>query len=217
MVEFYKTVYTCGSGEVIIKKSRFIATVSPAETEEAATQFIESMKKKYWDASHNCSAYVIGTDSPITHCSDDGEPAKTAGRPMLDILTAQNLTNIVVVVTRYFGGTLLGTGGLVRAYQAAVLEGLDQSAIITKQPGIRLMITTDYNYIGKIQYCIGQEQIPIISSEYLTIVKLTVVIPAVKKQEITKKITELTNGSAIFEDLGQIYFGYINHELHLFS
>ena len=115
----YLVVYKGGEGEIVEKKSRFIATVCPVETEEAAVAFINEMKKKYWDARHNCSAFVLGERQEMTRCSDDGEPAQTAGRPMLDVLLREGITNAAVVVTRYFGGVLLGTGGLVRAYQAA--------------------------------------------------------------------------------------------------
>lgn len=118
MTEQYKTVYEGGEGEIVEKKSRFIATVRPVETEEEALAFIEEMKKKYWDARHNCSAYVLGERQELMQCSDDGEPSQTAGKPMMDVLTGAGLTNVAVVVTRYFGGTLLGTGGLVRAYSA---------------------------------------------------------------------------------------------------
>ncbi len=109
-----KCIYTGGEGEITEKKSRFIATVRPAASEEEASAFIAEMKKKYWDARHNCSAFVIGERQEITRCSDDGEPAQTAGRPMLDVLLREDIHNAVVVVTRYFGGVLLGTGGLVR-------------------------------------------------------------------------------------------------------
>ena len=112
-----KTVYAGGEGEIVEKKSRFIATVRPVSSEEEAVAFINEMKKKYWDARHNCSAFVIGDRQEISRCSDDGEPAQTAGRPMLDVLLKEEIHNVCVVVTRYFGGTLLGTGGLVRAYQ----------------------------------------------------------------------------------------------------
>ena len=115
MVEQYKTVYEGGTGEIVEKKSRFIANVRPVETEEEALAFIEEMKKKYWDARHNCSAYILGERQEQMRCSDDGEPSQTAGKPMMDVLDGAGLTNTAVVVTRYFGGTLLGTGGLVRA------------------------------------------------------------------------------------------------------
>lgn len=216
MVETYKTILEGGSGEIVMKKSRFIATVHPVETEEAAIAFIDAMKKKYWDATHNCSAYIIGTKNPIMHCSDDGEPSKTAGRPMLDILMNHALTNLVVVVTRYFGGTLLGTGGLVKAYQSAALEGLSQSKVITKQLGNRIQIVTDYNYIGKIQYYLAQDNIPTLSSEYLDIVKLTVLVPIGLMKGLSQKIAELTNGSAALEENGLVYYALIDNEIRLF-
>ena len=111
MLEKYKIAYEGGQGEIVEKKSRFIATIRPVKTEEEALSFIAEMKKKYWDASHNCSAYVIGERNEIQRCSDDGEPGQTAGRPMLDVLLGEEIHDVCAVVTRYFGGTLLGTGG----------------------------------------------------------------------------------------------------------
>ena len=157
MLKCYKTVYRGSEGEIIEKKSRFIATVRLVESEEEALSFIEEMRKKYWNATHNCYAYVIGERRELVRCSDDGEPSGTAGRPMLDVLLGENLYNTAVVVTRYFGGTLLGTGGLVRAYSRAVQEGLAQSDIIEKIYGAILQIETDYNGLGKIQYLIGEK------------------------------------------------------------
>jgi uncharacterized YigZ family protein len=216
MKEAFQTVFEGGIGEYEMKKSRFIATVCPVSTEDAAVQVIENLKKKYWDAAHNCSAYIIGSVNPLMRCSDDGEPSKTAGWPILDILSTHELTDLVVVVTRYFGGTLLGTGGLVKAYQSATLEGLKYSTIITKELGIRFSIITDYNLIGKIQYYIGQEQYTILSTEYTDIVNLTVLVPPSKKDLFIKKIAELTNGSATPEISGQVYFTRLNGEVHLF-
>ena len=166
----YKTVYEGGVGEIIEKKSRFIATVIPCEDEETALQFIEATKKKYWDASHNCSAYTVGLNHELERCSDDGEPQKTAGRPMLDVLLNEGIHNVCVVVTRYFGGTLLGTGGLVRAYQAAVKEGLENSVIITKQYGKKIRIVTDYNGIGKLQYIVATNGYTTLSTDYTDVV-----------------------------------------------
>jgi uncharacterized YigZ family protein len=217
MKEAFKTIYDGGIGEFVMKKSRFIATVCPVNTEEEANEIIEGLKKKYWDASHNCSAYIIGTENPLMRCSDDGEPSKTAGRPILDVLLAHELTNLVVIVTRYFGGTLLGTGGLVKAYQSATIEGLNQCKIITKELGIQLQITTDYNLIGKIQYYISQDQITLLSSEYTDLVKLILLVPPSKLLGLTKKIAELTNGSALQSELNKVYFTTLNGEVHLFS
>ncbi|MDF2487005.1 MAG: hypothetical protein K0R46_3173 [Herbinix sp.] len=217
MKEAFKTIYMGGSGEYSMKKSRFIATVVPVETEDAALELIEALKKKYWDATHNCSAYIIGTDQPLMRCSDDGEPSKTAGRPMLDVLLAHELTNLVVVVTRYFGGTLLGTGGLVKAYQSATLEGLSQCKVITKELGIRTVLATDYNLVGKLQYYISQEQLTLLTSDYTDIVRLEVLVPPSRFQSFTKKIAELTNGSAIPDELGKVYFTMIEGKVHLFD
>ena len=113
-----------GTAEIVEKKSRFIASMCSVSTPEEAQAFIEQVKKKYWDAKHNCSAYVIGKDAQYTRCNDDGEPAQTAGLPMLEVLLHSEVRNVAVVVTRYFGGTLLGTGGLIRAYGKATTEGI---------------------------------------------------------------------------------------------
>ncbi len=215
--EAYKTVYEDGTGEITVKKSRFIAAIHPVETEAAAEEFINAAKKKYWNASHNCYAYIIDPQNPILRCSDDGEPGKTAGRPMLDVLTAHDLTNLVAVVTRYFGGTLLGTGGLIKAYQSAVLEGLSHCDIITKQLGSQIQITTDYNQIGKIQYFVGQDAIPVLSSEYTDTIELNLLVPVTKKESFLKKITELTNGSALLKEIKQVYFTTLDCEVHLFE
>lgn len=210
MAESYQTVYKGGTGEIVEKKSRFIATVRPVETEEGALSFIEEMKKKYWDARHNCFAYVLGERQEILRCSDDGEPSQTAGKPMMDVLTGAGLTNTAVVVTRYFGGTLLGTGGLVRAYSAAVQEGLKNSQIITKYRGVRLAVGTDYNGIGKLQYLFGQRQIPMMDTEYTDRVRFVVLVPAAKVQEIKKAVTEATSGQAELTEEGSLYYAVVD-------
>ena len=212
MVEEYKTIYKGGIGEITEKKSRFIATIRPVETEEEALAFLEEMKKKYWDARHNCSAYVLGERQELLRCSDDGEPSQTAGKPMMDVLTGAGLTNVAAVVTRYFGGTLLGTGGLVRAYSAAVQEGLKNSRIVTKYLGTRLLVETDYNGIGRLQYLFGQRQIPMTDTEYTDHVNFTVLVPVSKTAELTKAITEATNGQAKITEKGRLYYTILNGE-----
>ena len=217
MSELLKTVYEGGVGELTEKKSRFIATVIPCEDEETALSFIEATKKKYWDAKHNCSAYTIGMRHEITHCSDDGEPAKTAGRPMLDVLLNENIHNVCVVVTRYFGGVLLGTGGLVRAYQGAVKEGLANSTIIEKQYGIRLLITTDYNGIGKLQYLFANEDCSVLSTDYTDVVTVCVLVTLEHQAELTKKITEATLGKAVLHEDNGIWFAKNGKDVLLFE
>ena len=143
-VQKYKILYKEGEAEISEKKSRFIAQIAPAQTEEEAQAFIEKIKKQYWDARHNCWAYSIGEKQPALRCSDDGEPSGTAGKPMLEVLTGQELHNVVAVVTRYFGGTLLGTGGLIRAYTKSTQEGIKESMVIEKCLGLMLSLTCDY-------------------------------------------------------------------------
>lgn len=210
MVEQYKTVYEGGVGEITEKKSRFIATVRPVETEDEALVFIEEMRKKYWDARHNCSAFILGERQETMRCSDDGEPSQTAGRPMLDVLSKAGITNTAVVVTRYFGGTLLGTGGLVRAYSAAVQEGLKNSRMITKYWGTRLTVGTDYNGIGKLQYLFGSKEIPITDAEYTDQVKFTVLVPAARVPEIIKAVTETTAGQAAVDETDSLYYAVMD-------
>ncbi len=212
-----KVVYKGGEGEITEKKSRFIATVRPVESEEEAVAFINEMKKKYWDARHNCSAFVIGANQELSRCSDDGEPSQTAGRPMLDVLLREEMHNVAVVVTRYFGGTLLGTGGLVRAYQKAAQEGLANSIIIDKQPGKKLSIQTDYNGLGRIQYILAQQNITIMGTDYTESVELHVMVPAGEEEKLTEDITEGTGGNARFSWGEEVEFAIIDKEVKIFE
>ena len=210
MLESYRTIYQGGEGEIIEKKSRFIATVRLVESEEEALLFIEEMRKKYWNATHNCFAYVIGERRETVRASDDGEPSGTAGRPMLDVLLGEELYNTAVVVTRYFGGTLLGTGGLVRAYSKAVQEGLANSIIIEKKAGVLLEIRTDYTGVGKIQYLLGQKKIPILQSDYTENVLLRVILPVQEEKKFCGDVTEATNGRAEIEKKDTCYYAELD-------
>lgn len=217
MLEIYKTVLEGGVGEITEKKSRFIATVWPVKSEEEALAFLEETKKKYWDARHNCFVYSVGLNREYTRCSDDGEPSGTAGRPMLDVILGEDIYNVAVVVTRYFGGVLLGTGGLVRAYSKAVQEGLAASRIIEKRHGIDLKVTTDYTGIGKIQYIAGERNIPILNSEYTDKVVLELLIPSEDVEGVQKAITESTNGRARMEKDRELYFAVLDGEVLTFE
>lgn len=210
-------VYKGGQGEITEKKSRFIATVRPVESEDEAVSFINETKKKYWDARHNCSAFVIGKRQELTRCSDDGEPACTAGRPMLDVLLKENIHNAAVVVTRYFGGVLLGTGGLVRAYQQATKAGLSASEIIEKKEGAVLFIRTDYTGIGRLQYLFAQEKITVMDTAYEADVLVKAVIPENDKKRIEKTIIEQTNGTAKLEWGDEVTFAEYDGEVLLFK
>lgn len=214
---FMKTVYSGGEGEIIEKKSRFIATVRPVTSEEEAAAFIAEMKKKYWDARHNCSAFVIGERQEISRCSDDGEPAQTAGRPMLDVLLREDIHNAAVVVTRYFGGVLLGTGGLVRAYQKATQEGLAASVIIDKKEGIRLSVGTDYNGLGKLQYLIAQKGLSLIDTVYTDAVELLLMVPVEEQQAVEREIVEATCGNARISWGEQVQYAMVGKKLEIFE
>jgi uncharacterized YigZ family protein len=212
-----KTVYMGGEGEIIEKKSRFIATVRPVSSEEEATAFIAEMKKKYWDAKHNCSAFVIGNRQEITRCSDDGEPAQTAGRPMLDVLLREDIHNTAVVVTRYFGGVLLGTGGLVRAYQKAVQEGLARSVVIDKQEGRKLTVATDYNGLGKLQYLAAQKNITLLDTIYTDQVEMILMVPSILIEETKRDITEATGGKARISMGEEVLYAMVEKNLKIFE
>lgn len=213
----YHTIYKGGSDEIVEKKSRFIAHVFPVETEEEVTQIIDTMKKKYWDARHNCYAFVLGSAGEISRCSDDGEPSGTAGRPILEVLTGQELRNVLVIVTRYFGGTLLGTGGLVRAYSQATQAGLEASEIITKQVGLKFTIDTDYNGIGKLQYVAAQLKVPILDTVYTDKVQMILLVPSELCDKVMKEVTEATAGQAnITKDEQEVYFAEIGKETIVF-
>lgn len=217
MLDQYKTVLEGGTGEITEKKSRFIATVRPVFSEEEALAFLEETRKKYWDARHNCYAYSVGMNREYTRCSDDGEPSGTAGRPMLDVILGEDIYNVAVVVTRYFGGVLLGTGGLVRAYSKAVQEGFRESRIIEKKHGICLIVTTDYTGIGKIQYIAGERGIPVLGSEYTDKVIMKLLIPSEDVENVQKAVTEGTNGRAIMEKEKELYFATVDGQVLTFE
>lgn len=192
--------------EIVEKKSRFIATVRPVTSEEEAVAFIDEMKKKYYDARHNCSAFVIGSNAQLTRSSDDGEPSGTAGRPMLEVILGSGIRNIAVVVTRYFGGTLLGTGGLVRAYSGVVKEALALCETASQHFGVRLKIKTDYNTVGKIQYILASRNISVEDSVYEADVEMTVIAPIEEYDRLCKELVEATSARVGLEELERLYY-----------
>lgn len=193
-MEGIKFIRNSASAEIVEKKSRFIAYICPVEDEEQANAFIDKIKKKHYDARHNCSAYIVGTAGEITKCSDDGEPAHTAGRPMLEILKKAELNNVCVVVTRYFGGILLGTGGLVRAYGDAVKAVLEECEIYELRPYLGLHIATDYSSYGKIEHMAGSKGFIIKNIVYTDGVELDLFIPPEEEKECIGSLTNMTGG-----------------------
>ncbi|MDD6039063.1 MAG: YigZ family protein [bacterium] len=211
-----KIVYEGGVGEIEEKKSRFIASVCPVTSEEEAIAFFSKKKKEYWDARHNCTAFTIGEKHENTRCNDDGEPSGTAGRPMLDVLLREDIHNVAVVVTRYFGGTLLGTGGLVRAYQKSVQEGLKNSTILERHHGFELMIHTDYTFLGKIQYILAQSSITTLDTIYTDGVSIRTMVPSEQLSALQKELVSGTNGQARLEVGDEVLYAILDGEVVLF-
>ena len=217
MKESYKIVYEGGQDEIVEKKSRFIGVTFPIDNEEEALLFIEEFKKKYWDARHRCFAYVIGENMELQRFSDDGEPQGTAGKPILDVLLNNEIHNCLIIVVRYFGGTLLGTGGLVRAYSQAAKAAIDNSDIIEKIRGNLLNIETDYNGIGKIQYLLGNRNIDIWRSDYADNVKLQVLVPESEIESVIAEITEATSARAVLKKEKEVFFAKSSRDVIVFD
>ena len=209
----YKILYKEGEAEISEKKSRFIAHIAPAQTEEEAQAFVEKIKKQYWDARHNCWAYSIGEKQPALRCSDDGEPSGTAGKPMLEVLTGPEIHNVGAVVTRYFGGTLLGTCGLIRAYTKSTQEGIQNSVVIEKCLGQKISLTCDYTTSGKIQYLTATDHIPVLDTVYTDNVTFEMIIPIEDVGMMEKKFMEASMGKAVLEKGEESYYAEINERI----
>jgi uncharacterized YigZ family protein len=193
-----KIILKGATAEITEKKSRFIATVQSVRSQEEADDFILRTRKTFWDARHNCSAMILGQRGEISRCSDDGEPSGTAGRPMLSVLAGEELTDVCAVVTRYFGGVLLGTGGLVRAYSDAVKKAVAACLTGTRTEGIRLRIRTSYNDAGKIRYILEQRQLPLTDVSYTDMVETETLVELGALASLKKAVTEKTGAKADF-------------------
>lgn len=205
----YRTVQTgkIFSGEITEKKSRFIAALKKAESVEEASAFLLSEKKKYYDAKHHCSAYIIaGEDGvqDIMHSSDDGEPSGTAGKPMLDILKGEGLKNVILVVTRYFGGTLLGTGGLVRAYSAASKDAISNTEFFIVKELIHCSLEFDYASEPKIRRFLRERECVLGEPEYSEKVRFNIYIEPDEENNYRENITDMLNGNVEFKVLEKV-------------
>ncbi len=196
MRENYITVGQTSNAELIIQKSRFIGHAARAETEQQAIEFIDSIKQLHKTATHNCSAYLIGEQDSIQKANDDGEPSGTAGFPMLEVLKKQGLKDTVVVVTRYYGGIKLGSGGLIRAYGKAVSEALSAAGIVERKLHHLMKTSIDYTWLGKLENEIRQSTFPLDHLEYTEGVNLYIFVPVEKETVFRNWINELTNGQA---------------------
>ena len=199
---------------LVIKKSEFICTLIPLNDEEKINETIDYYKEKYKDATHNCVAYLVGTKE---RANDDGEPSGTAGLPMLNVLKKQELSNIIAIVTRYFGGTLLGTGGLVRAYTAATIEGLKNSESIARIHGVKLGIETNYTDLGKIQYLIANRNLDQLEPVYTDKVEMTVFVPTDEMGSLRAELMEGTNGQVVLDEETTCWFARTEDGIKIFE
>ena len=196
MRQDYLTVKGYGESEIIISKSRFLTYVSRAETEEEALLFIDCIKKKHPQATHNCSCYLIGEHDTIQKANDDGEPSGTAGVPMLEVLKKQHLKDTVVVVTRYFGGIKLGGGGLIRAYGKATTEGIYAAKVVERTLHALMKVSVDYTWLGKVENEVRSSSYTLEKIDYLDAVDVFVHVQKNDVDAFTYWMTELTNGQA---------------------
>ena len=204
----YETVTGYGESEIIISKSRFLTFIDRVETEQQALDFINNIKKKHYQATHNCSAYLIGEHDTIQKANDDGEPSGTAGVPMLEVLKKQGLKDVVVVVTRYFGGIKLGSGGLIRAYGKATTEGVKAAGVVARRKHRIVRVTADYTWLGKLENEIRNSTYTLRDIVYAENVELIVATTEEEKDTFADWITELTNGQAltVFEEIEFVEF-----------
>lgn len=206
MLVNYRTVKGYGEKEIVIEKSRFIGYVRKAESEEEAIQFIEQIKKKHWNATHNCSAYLIGEQDQYQKANDDGEPSGTAGKPMLEVLKKQGLKDVVVVVTRYFGGIKLGAGGLVRAYTQSTVEGLQAAQVIERSLHQVVTVMIEYTLLGRIENELrSKEQWMIKKIDYLDKVILHVLVPVDQTDAFEERMIDLTSNQCELDRVEQEY------------
>ncbi|MFD2611003.1 YigZ family protein [Paenibacillus gansuensis] len=193
----YRTVLAYGEREIVIKKSRFIGHAKPVESEEEAVQFIEEIKKKHWNATHNCSAYIIGERDQFQKASDDGEPSGTAGKPILEVLKHQGLKNTAVVVTRYFGGIMLGAGGLVRAYTDGAVAGIEAAGAVEMVLHREVKVEVDYTWLGKLENELRGKEVKTGGTEFTDKVVLTCLPLAGEADAFAAWMTDVTQGQAV--------------------
>lgn len=200
----YFTISGAAKASFVEKRSEFIGYIAPVRTNDEAVDFINSVKSEHRKAKHNVYAYILRQDN-ISRYSDDGEPQGTAGVPVLDVLKKRGLTDVCMVVTRYFGGILLGGGGLVRAYSHAASLACDAAHIMNMCLCRRLKIVTDYNLYGKISYILPNHDTITVSSEFGSDVVLEILVLSERVENLQKELVDVTNGSVVITDCGELY------------
>jgi uncharacterized YigZ family protein len=202
----YATVRNYGNSEIVIKKSRFIGHARPVESENEAVAFIEELKKRYWDATHNCSAYIIGERDQFQKALDDGEPSGTAGKPILEVIKHRRLKNVAVVVTRYFGGIMLGAGGLVRAYTDGAVAGIDAAETIVQVLHREVIVDVDYTWYGKLENELRGRGFRVGEVSFTDRVIVQCLPEAEEAERFQAWITDVTQGQALLTIGGEQYF-----------
>ncbi|EFU38892.1 hypothetical protein PVOR_28009 [Paenibacillus vortex V453] len=206
MLDRYKTVRQAGSKEIVIKKSRFIGHVMPVESEEEAFAFIEEIKKKHWNATHNCSAYMIGERDEIQKQSDDGEPSGTAGKPILEVIRNQGRKNVAIVVTRYFGGIMLGAGGLIRAYTDGAVAAIESGEPITRVLHREILVELDYTWLGKVENELRNRGVRMGETNFADTVTLTCLPLDGDAESFMTWMVDLTQGQSLITEGERLYF-----------
>jgi len=197
----YKTIAAdeIFSAEYEVKKSVFIATVKHVEGEESAREFLQLMRKKYFDATHNCSAWLLGETGNLQKSNDDGEPGGTAGNPILETLKKNDLTDTIIVVTRYFGGIKLGAGGLIRAYSHTASLGIDAAKIVRMTTFQKISLTLEYNFLATVENFLRKKNIRVESSDYADVVTLNILILPAQVDDFITELTDLTAANFLHE------------------
>ncbi len=208
MNDSYLTIRSTGSDEVTIQKSRFIGLAAPCSSEEEAQAFIRSIREKYRDARHHCYAYVIGLNSGIMRYSDDGEPGGTAGMPMMDVLKNEGIVNCCVVVVRYFGGILLGTGGLVRAYTQGCKIALQAASVVRMELSVLRQCRVSYAAWNQIQYALQNLPVILDDVEYSDAVQFRICTRKKDMEETVRSLDNLTDGKAVWSDSDEKYMSW---------
>ena len=192
----YKTLFRAGEDEFIVNKSRFIGHGRPCESEEEALAFLREMREKYKDATHNCYAYIIGPNMGVMRYSDDGEPGGTAGMPIIEVMKARGVTNCAVVVTRYFGGVLLGAGGLVRAYSQGAAAAVNACGVGVMHPTARYKMEIPYPMLNRVDYFLKDEPVIIEDKTFTDVITYTFVVRCRDEEAFLARLTNMSEGTA---------------------
>ena len=202
----YKTVEGTAEASFEIKRSKFFTHVEHVETEDRAREILDAVRKKYFDARHNCSAWILGEKSDRQKFNDDGEPSGTAGKPILESIKEKNLTNVIVIVTRYFGGIKLGANGLIRAYHHAAELGLDSAKILEVKSMLEVQLDFEYSFYNAIDRYIRQKNFPIESTSFENDISMKILIPPDMQKMLSDDLNEISSGNVLYEFRDEKYY-----------